>query len=739
MIVRCCLLITLLLAVVQSVSGQDWTVELDTEIYFLEVSTNGNYMFYGVEADDDDYDYKLVCRSIETGEQLWEHLLAEVEQSHIFRFTKKDLIFMGDGDEYKFINPSDGKVLKSIKIHGEDFDELLYTQKNPQLQSSEGIEPYYVDDIGIFYFDDGFQILDLEEQRIIYDTDDTPSLVEYSTWLDIVMIKPTSGADSVFFVDKKKKSLVYKAPTETVEPHSMVYQGFIAHEGEMLVYLEDEILLVDLEKGVSTASIKVDPDDPDVFLPVTSANAMFLITSQDDIQRFYEAKSGKLLWETEEEEIPGIVDDFRFVENSETGIMLVYDSDGFTTLYGIEANGGDVKWKQRLFEQDDTYVPGHKKEGTTLMAIGAVLGSIAANASGGGRYRYRPNWEAVRESAYQSKASGGYAKIIEFDEKQVTIVCAGQIYNELFKEEDPDDYNGEMIVTIDLKSGKVLKSEVGEIIHDRDVQGDYNAIKQLQSYKTKHGHVVVGVYDSYVVRENGDVEAFNYGNAEESRGILTGLGSDDSTNAVFVCDYDEEWYDYWLLDVQTTPARQLLIARSTSQSVVASDTVAVVHTLYITDESIALCPLISKRPEAGDFDNPIWELSEDDIDALDVGGWDDADKVNEIGVGITGTDQNDILILGGDTFAFVDRNGKCKWSAEWDIDRKYIRLRPTQVKYFWTYSLGDETGVVELSCDGGLKASYEISYDDSQVDVTENDDIVIADKSEGNIYCFRIR
>ena len=741
-------LTSLLLLIPSAAPAQDsWSMELDTELKNPVMSENGHYLVYG----NDDTE-SAECVDAKTGTKLWSRELKDFDKWEILRFVGDSVVLVGQENRYEFLRSSDGTVLKTLPIIGKDWDDLEW-QKQAE-EKMEPVRPYYRANIGIYYFDDGTQIVDLEKQEIIMESEDTPSKLQYKDWGNAMMILPRGGTDSIWIIDFEKREVVFRGSTDDYDLNTDLYQPFAMNENEILLFNEKNITSIDIKGGTVNSVMEVDTDDADFFFTSDLPDGSYLIASEDDVQSFYRTKDGTLLWQTPEDTIPGIVEQLIDLGKEQALLLTYHDRDA--TIYKVNTQNGEIAWKRLLFKQRSDLETGHK-EGSKF---GAMLKSLAVSMltnmvlgpadrsgmrfnSSTGLYTYysdpfgRSNrWERrqAMNSAYNSflsrkKKTEAYMDIVTQNEKEVVMVVAGRAYdpaNEKWRDAD-----GEGVFTIDLNDGSLKTSAKALMLADKG--GDLNAYTDLKKVQlpVAGATALLGVNDIYVERE-GVLErlAFN----EEK---ISFLGSTDST-LVFMADNDEELYHYWLLDAKTNPSTLYLLARSEDPNFVFVDTAAFAQTLQFSDYTLTGHPMAKGIPGEITLPSAVWTLTEDDMDEMEIGRLTKNQGAGDPIQGIRATPDGTFL-MGEDAIAFVSLDGTCRWVHEWDPSRTEITLQPTVIAEHIVFALGDEVQVIKNDCAGTVVAVHEIDFGDSAVLTSEEGTVVILDMDEGLIYGYRLK
>jgi outer membrane protein assembly factor BamB len=755
------LAIALLAAAPAIAQVSKWESKLKTEIYNPVISPNGKHMLFFT--DDDSIVVHLA--NLGTGAEEWNKTLNKFKQFRVSRFIGNDTVLVGEENRYEFLNAKDGSLYKSLPIVGDSWNDIVW--ENTADENDDTLRPYFEGDLAIFYFDDGMQILDLANASIIHQTETSPGKIRYKKWDNMMMINPVSGGDSVYFLDMTAKKLVYTASKDKNDINSSVYQPFVASLGTLLLFNEDNIQSIDITTGKENATIDVDPDDPELYTPVIFKNSLGLLVSDEDVQKMYDAKTGKLLWSTPQDSVPGVIDQLVELPN-EQGLMMAYESGGKMKAYKIDAKTGKILWKHALFVQDGSYEPGHKEGSKVWATIGKIALTIAVSylsrgSYGSGyhgslsdpnyffrqsqwdmqnqwqrRYYERQRDEQRRDinNMYNSwinkkKKSEGYVTVLNQDSTSVMLVSAGKIYN---AEDDGSarEYDGEGIMKLNIADGKILSQTKCPMISAAENK-NFNAVKDLNIQKFDSARTLLGVHDLYVLRGD-SLEHMNFGD-----GTLAFINSGRNELTFWAHDDDKETYDYWRVDVASVPATKYLIARSYTKNLVFGDTSRAVNTtLLVTEDSIAAFPVRTGDIAAGTFTNPKWVLDEDALDKLDLGRLDKNITAMDSLQGIR-IDGGDVILMGDDGLGFVSSDGACRWSNEWSPSLFKKKLGVSHIGDAIVYSTNGVTQVISTKCPVE-KVTEEISYSDTMILTSPNhEDVIVLDTDDGVVHGYHVK
>ncbi len=712
----------------------DWKIVVDEEITTAQLSTNGNYVVSLIDRDKDN----LQCVNTKTGAIAWTKTIEDFNEDFFGRFIDNSTYLLANKNQYEFVNVSDGVIQKTLPIIGESWDDDLSINGAKSIDFSS-TRPYFFGSVGIFYFSDGFQIVDVKERKILHQSVCEVSQVRYEYWNDKILVAPYGSCDSLFVLDTASGYIEFMMELENSDLNSRVIQHFAATKDQMFLFNEDNILCISLTNKNVNAIIGIDPEDPDVYLPVVARNELYLIVSDEDKQSLYRCSDGIRVWETQADAVPGMVDFARLYNNDKDLVVFTYQSDGKMGVHKIDMQTGKPQWSRLLFEQESIYEPGHLKASKTGAFLTAALVSVATGAisSGlGAGVFYSPNWAAIERGLTRSKSSEGYAYLLDTNnQSKLVIAMGGRIYTEL-KKTARDDYDGEGFVVLDLKDGQVVEHTPGFIIAETAKKGGYNAVRFMTVASTPKSDVVMGTHDVYVVSKE-KVQHIPFDKDVDEVMFISAMEKEESIN--FLVNHDDERYDYWVLDAKSLPVREMLCARSTDKNFVFPDTARFSCMVEYNDGELIGYPLGSFSTAKDNAVTPLWKLSEDDIDDMDLGDLEGSRSNIDSLQGIRVIDGS-VYLLGSDGIGKVSPDGKCRWSVEWEPVLLESRNAPQKVGEYIVYSSGEVTQIIHDTCNRGtIISEHEIDYEDVMVVTNESKEIVVIDKSEGILYGYHAK
>jgi hypothetical protein len=718
-----------------SAQAQAWKANLDMEIFTPSMSDDGQSLVFFTKKN-------IQCYDVGSGTVRWTRDIEKYIEGFQGKFINNKTFVAGLGNHFDFIDAATGQTQTTLPIIGESWKDLRYDSK--AMPETDTLKPHFWGNLGIFYWDDGFQIIDFDKAAIIHQGSEPIKYVKYETFQDYTMIWSLRGSDTAYFLDTKNKKIVYQMYTGSNGPNGSVYQHFVVQNDQLLVMTEKNIMSVNLPTQHVDALIPVDPDDPDVYMPVLTKDALYILTSDNNKQTLYDGKSGAQLWQTAENVIPGIAEELTPIENSSDGLLVSYHKSGKIGVYRLNMKTGAVAWSKLLAEQDGSYSPGHHKSSKTFAVLGAIAMNMVANAMNRGMathtnmgngmvrtewHESRINWEGVAKSINRNQESDGFAKVLEVNPTKATFILGGKLYAELEKSSH-DTYDGEGIVVLNLADGSVVKNLPAKIISKASKK--MNAAKDLNVQQIGNANVIVGARNVHVYRNEG-IESFTFGDDD-----ITYIGADDK-QVQFVTNHEDDYFDYWSIDASVTPAKKTLLARSTKNNLVFNGTANFTATLNITKKQIeAYAPISGDATAKPTFTDPPWKLTEDDLDKLDVGSLAD-NKTNTDSIQGIRVDGNDLYLMGSDKIGKATIRQDCKWAAKWNPDPLKTVMGVTPLGKGLVYASGKYCGIVSNDCSGAEIATHKISPEYASVFHAPNDDTIIMDRNDGLLFCYKLK
>ena len=766
---RCLLPLFFCLVVVGTLQAQSaWKLNLDTWVFNPILSPNGRYLVYYTNKDS----VFVECVEVTSGTRIWARPVKNSKNWAITQFIGNDTIMIGEENRYEFLSVRNGSTIASLPIIGESWQDLTWGFESDA--NYDTLRPWIRDSIGIYYFRDGMQIVDLRKISIIYQTTESIKRVKHYVWENYMMIKPVSGGDTIYIIDFKINQLVYKRSIKNGEPNEEIFQPFLVSNSRILTFDKESIQCVDMATGNVKSVIKINPTEPESFLPVICNSGLLLVVSDKGIQTIYDTETGLIRCKTKPNKVPGIVEQVIELPNEES-VLFVYDDKARMSMYKIQTTTGDLLWSRPLFVQDGSYVSGHKQESSIWASIGhfflTQFAYGARNQSAAGRFGYRSsdgfgfdvtrdmlrgdyfqrkqeereaNQRAAKEfreaiqhanDVYSSwinpkKSSDGYATLLSSDSTTIMVAAAGKIYTPATADK-ARTFDGEGIFTVQVSDGMVIESIRCPMLAYAGSQ-KVNAVTDLNIQKLDSARVLIGSNDLYVVR-NGGIEHLSFGGE-----AVTFLNS--SRSAVNIrSDHYELYYDYWRIDVSTTPARKYLIARSYTTNIVFHDTATVFTTLRVGKEAIESFPLIFGDVSDSSFTQRKWVITEDEMDSMNIGYLDGRDvKWNSRLHGIW-IDSANVFLMGSRRVGYVSSDGSCRWSDPWSPMDLGTKLGLTKYGKSIVYSTGSETVVINPTCPMKVVGLSKIPIQDTELLVSKDTYAIIVDKRHGIIEGYPVK
>ncbi len=637
------LIAAMLLSVITSVlpaHGQKlkWELKYDSPIYGVRLSPSNEYVLYTYEKGLTNV---LECVSVADGKRIWSKTL--VESGPVLEFIDTNRLIVGHDGRYDFITVKDGVVRSSLPIIGETWDDLILQRPDPR--EYERLGPLIRDSIGIFYFSNGMQIIDLLEEKMIYQTECDFDHVRYGYWERMMLINECDDCDSIYVLDRKNRTMVFKASRREQLISNMAYQSFVSSGNEVLLFNDDNMTSVDVTTGKINTSLAIDPDDPDMYIPIFPGEGqqMLLLTSQGDRHRLYETKSGNLIWQTDSGALGGVVDDIVLLEHEEA-ILYSYDGDGLTSACKIDMKNGALLWKLPLFRQKGTYRPGHVRRLSAIFAHDPPE-----------RRKWEPSYLGFdpvgNDYRYASLAKGteGYVRMIGIANGRLNIITVGKIHDPAANARE--HYNGEKFMTIDLNDGKILASQAIDVLKNSD-EPDFDAFWDSQPNIHNGSYIVLGLDKVYIFRGENMIH-YDFPGL-----MITKVDRDSNETLIRTRSWRGDTLDYWRIDVSDFPPNRYLLVRTFAPNIERHTLWQLDGTLLISPDDITMYPLATGEISEKTFMNPRWRLTADRLGVGDI-------PENLSGQGVLAASNGDIVVGGSDAITLVSESGKCRTNYEW--------------------------------------------------------------------------
>jgi len=738
----------------------DWKITLESEIYRWGMSEDGKHFFIVTDGEDGAV---LNMYSVEDGKMLWTrnlNVLSE-EKYKLCRFASNDLFFTGAEKSYVFLNVNDGSVKKSIPLVCESWDDIVWETKSwiDRMNEAESgvskqlMQPIFIKNYGIFYSNAGFQVLNFSEQSILYQSTQPISRVYTNFVGNLFQIWAYSGGmfsmtpDSSYVLDYLNNKFYPFNPYKNGVPNLRLYIKDYTYNNDRIDFYENSIVYTNLSTNNVEQTLGMNPNEPDYIGPVIWNDELGFVTSQDNVQTLYLGKTLAPIFKTNPGDLPGIIDQFYALDNGDVILFVFNNDDAKMSIARIDSKTGKIIWKNTIFKYDGSFETGHQTGGALellLKSIGASLvAGILSNYTRQFGYKIVVNQAGIMNSLNKNKYSEGYAKVLSWSNNNITIVAGGKIYSELIKGSH-DTYDGESILTFDLKTGKIINNYPCSIIANSDMDNAYN---ELLTFPLISGNVIIGTNDIYI-QKNDNIERLTFG---EARVNLVNI---DSNSIVIVADNkDEEYCDYWRIDLGISKPKKTLLCRSKLEPVYLGNSFIPIFNntdyaefpvrLLIDEDGISAYKLTEGDVSSDEFNNSLWNVSYDDFPTGDVDMQVFIDqlqsKIEEHPsysfygsvYGFT-VDKEKIIVMGTEGLGFIKSDGSCKWVKEWETDAGQVHCGVIEKKDYIIFSISDNTGIYKIDCTGEVMHQSESSYDATFIIVPSDDSgVLIGVEGEG--------
>jgi len=773
----------------------DWKFTLE-DCHKFSLSPDGKHFFICHDLDDE---CAIDMYDMHSAKKLWTKKLTGLSDEKFYdlwRFVSSEVLFAGDENGYLFLNVNDGSVLKSIPLICKSWDDILlktgkaYNFPSPEKINYGSLEdvisdmikhPIFIRNYGIFFSGDGFQVINFSEQNVLYQSTQPCSKIRTEEYYEnsserispLLKINVYSGGvlssmfpDSSYALDyENNKFYTFFSPdgeiiNKDIKPNNRLYITNFSHKTDRIDFCSNSITYTNLTTNKIEKTLNINPNEPDFISPVLYNDQLCFITSQDKIQTLYDGKTLTPIFKTNPNDLPGIIDQFYSLENGDV-LLLVYNNDDSKMSIGrVDSKTGKIVWKNTIFKYEGSFKPGHQRESGGAFAIklfASVVVSYALRASPL-HLQYSPNDEAIISSLNKEKKSEGYANILSLSNDTLIFVASGKINSELGQANN-GDYNGEGIISINMKTGKILQNYSCPIIANSKIENVIGKLICLY-FPQVNSNIIVGTNDIYIQNRD-NIERISFGKSK-----VNFINSDSISVTVAVVDDEENNTDYWRVLVGENKARKTLLARSKLDPFYFEDIFIPIFSpllgntkydefpcsLYIDENGISGYKLIESEVnmKSDIFSSPLWKFSFEELDlgTIDIKNVceDYLDKLKDSPYfnpkgevqGLI-VNKDGVIILGSDKIGYIKPDGSCNWEKEWepDIDQSTIGVNDMNGHIF--YSIGDHTKMYSTDCAGETLISFDSDYNDTVVLIPNDNSGLFVKKNDSEFEFYKFK
>ncbi len=740
----------------------DWKFKLETDIYRWRVSPNDKYFFVITDGEDNPV---MNCYTMADGKQLWSHNMVDLDKDlfTLCRWVSNDVVMIGEKNKYVFLKAQDGSIIKTLNLFCESWGDVSW-KYNPQMEATGTTqEPYFVNNYAIFFGGDGFQVIDLVNQKIIYQSTQSVSRAMFKDDGIKVSMWPYSGMfsakpDTIYTLNYHNGEFNVK-PWSDKQPNSRLYVTDYSYKNDRLDFYENSVEYTNLATNKVEQTLSINPNEPDYFGPVIWNDGLGFVTSLNNVQTLYWSRTLAPVFKTSPADLPGFIDQFYGLDNGDVIMFVFNNDDSKMSIARIDSKTGRMNWKNTMFKYDGSYKTGHQKGGAGEMLLkmaGSLALSVVGTVATRGAIVFTPNPTGIINSLNKDKYSEGYAKVITWSNDRMTIAAGGKIYSEL-SNGTHDNYDGEGIFTFDLKTGKLINNFPCPIIAKSDADNAYN---DLVTFPLFSGNIVMGMNDVYVIK-NDNVERFTFGKSKVEL-----FKTDSNSIVIAVVNKDDDYCDYWRIDLGSSKSTKTLLARSKLDPVYVEKIFVPLFSPILSDTKFGEFPcrlLIDENGISGfklidgdinltgdSWANPLWKISFDDfkVGKIDVDG-----MANDLKSKLTNNqnyqpegevqglsvNKDRIIVMGKDGLGYIKSDGTCKWVKEWEPDVSKANIGVNEFKGYILYSMGDYTKIYKSDCSGECMMSLENSYKNTNVRIPADNSGMLVIKHGEDIEFYKFK
>lgn len=736
-----------------SVDTTNWTMDFGETIVGSQLSEDGKYLVVCIDTDEDN----IQCVKMSTGDVVWRATVTYDTEKFWGKFVDSETFLLCRERQYEFRAIANGTVLAELPIMATSWDNIADAPWNGATGFAgyvpgqyEPAQPRFFGKIGVFYFQQGMQILNLKERTVLYKSGEVAETVRYEAWNDHVLILPSGSCEHLFIIDTAKNELVYTMESNPEFIEEQLAQHIITAGNQMMFFAVDEIICIDLAKKQKTAALRFSVKNMMGYYPITIASDLYLFTSFGLYQTLYRCRDGKLMWELNDSLLFGAVDNAYLHSNGKDLVVLMCDGKQ-TSAAVIDFASGQLRWARPLFSFSGGYKIGNYFPATST-SVWAIAGALVAGLP---MLLYHSGYYVIpapygtptplpsSDILAPMKSCAGIATFLRaYDPSHIVLAMSGYIYTTLNLSSN-DRYNGEGFVVLNLSNGAVVSYEQVPILSDMSIRDRdkevFNAVQYTRIAAVRYADVVVGQRHAYVV--------------SNERVVSLAMNPDDDTAELLCCDWekssvicsinrDGEAYEYWQIDAGTLPVKVALRARTETRLFVFPEAATFPCSIISNSEGLSGYD-VDKLPLDGQALPPArWLVSADSLDDMDIGNFRRrgavSSKARDSLQGISFID-GDLYLTGRDGVGMISGDGRCRWSIPWNVKIKHQGYPVAKVGAYLLYSTGVEFGIVRAGCGGGTVVErHEVSTDDLIVCTDQKSNLVVARKEQGTVHRYVI-
>lgn len=730
--------------------GNLWSVKFDDDIANAKMSPDGKHILVYLEDS-------LLCLNTLNGNREWIRTYDKIYpfQHLLTLFVNNNECVIPGKDRILFMDVNNGKELASLPIIG-DMSDISFELpiKDTDLDT---LQPIQYGDVLVVWYGDGTQVIDLIDRKVIYQSEDDPSKLKIERWFSTMMLYTES--DTTIFIDGTLRKIVYLHDGTENPLSEDIYQRFFEHKDILCAFTETNIAVVDKRTAKKIGSILVNPEETLNHFPIVKDDKLYFFASLDERHELYDVATQKRLWSISRQELPGIVDQVTITSNG--GVLVHwYDEGDNVQIANVDFVSGKIAWSTKLLDQDGAYEAGHIKPSTALATIASTVAATLLNAAAsrqhpttrpfystgpGGilRYNGRSMFSTIdkanlgnetmngltAQKINKKRSSEGLFKVVGVDGDVVHLITMGTV-RKAWDGNSSGKQDGEGLVTMNLKTGKVVNFKPVSIIADNE-KDDFNLFMHGETSETNHGLLVIGSKNILHATNKGELSIINFPTKD-----ITKLQTKPEYLVVYF-EGDDEKHNQWYIDC-SKPAlsKTLMVLADERCAGVTPDTTVLTKTLTWFDNTLTAYSPLTEYPSSST--KPLWVLPSSEVEKLDIGSL-DADTVIVQKQGLRVYKDN-VFLLGDDGLAVIDHaTGKCVTSGQWSPAFKIKRDGLVFLADAAAYQSDKEVGMVSVKnpCKANIVCKEEVNHIECTMLVDkETSTVIIANYDDGTLNAY---
>ena len=733
----------------------------DLEIQGVSMNEDGTYAVL-------EFEEQFWGISIDEGKTLWTRELKDDYDNKfdgVYWVSASEAIVPLDS-EFEFISFPDGKSLAKVKAPIEDMSELVKDVPST-VAGTDIVGIKRIGNLLLLPFEDSYLVVSLRDRSVLVSETEPLEDIRHDFWGQYMFL--WGSMDNAYLFDLSAASVVKKFNNKSYkvdgpEVHADIYQRFMVADGVAVMFFDDAFASFSAADGSQKAEIPISPMECETYKVLVTDVGPNLILQRDGIVECYDLLNGQRMWATPEVDEPGLLMQAWTLEGAGDFLMTRIDSDEMIHLSRVDPKTGTRKWDIRLVASEFGYESGHYHSVTFGEALSTTLGgnrgaTLSSSQTGFrsyildslgyqtyfsqmgvdsvGTYTEQDILTLFTENCIHEESEAyGVVRYLGSTDGNIGLLTQGRLHKawEAGKPEMAED--GEAVLTIDMETGAVKKAIPVPMFRDSE-KDKYPLFWTWQPLRTPQGWIVQGSHTFLRIGPNMEVDTIGFVTEERIYRKDAGIGYMTFSYMDPDDRYILEQIDYSGAKLQ----RNVIgIAYDDKTFGLLSDTTFVNVTLVHRNDQLEAYDV--QHDVTASWGTPKWTMTEDQLEALDVGSFDISPY--DVTRGIHQW-KDRIFIVGDEALATVGAADGCTNVTSWEgyslspIQHKYRRFQPfLNGSGFW--DLGDDVGVFGgTGCALDLKGKYEWGRDDAMVVFTrKTNTVMFCDMDQNKLDVFRL-